>query len=191
MPLPSDGLDPYAPPRSDTVSPDRPLVVTDLTREQVHSFVGRRSGYYWDRWSRAELGRKFAGFNWAAAFFNLTWLLYRRMYREFGIGLGAMAVLGLAEAFLEPMIGKDNSATLSRIDNLVPVVALGILGNWLYLRRARDAIARTRHLATPAERHAFLAARGGTSWLAVLVGVGASVALVAAATMIDRVLSDR
>jgi hypothetical protein len=170
---------PYAPPRSDEEMAGPP-VAGDLTREDIYAFAGqRRGGYYWYHWSRAGAGRGFAGFNWAAAIFNLSWLLYRRMYVEFGVGLGVTGTITVAEVLLQPVLGKEVAQLLSRLDNFLPVVVVGFLGNRLYLRRARAAVALARPLATPADRHAFLAARGGTSWLAVFVGLVLSLGMFA------------
>jgi hypothetical protein len=186
-----DGLDPYAPPRSETLAPVEPVPGEGLTRAEVDTFAGRKGRYYWHFWSRARPGRRFAGFNWAAAIFNLTWLLYRRMYSEFAVALGAAVTLGVGELFLEPLIGKDAGRTVSRIDSLALGLVVGFLGNWLYLRRARAAVARARLLATPAEQHAFLASRGGTSWLAVLISLVVSALVAFAAYWIGVNMPDR
>jgi hypothetical protein len=191
MPPSSDGLDPYAPPRSDTAA--APPGIGDLTREQVQAFAGQRANYYWRQWSRVAPRRRLAGFNWAAALLSFFWFLYRRMYREFAALIGITFALGLLETLLAYVVGRETRDTMSRLDNVGLGLAAGFLGNSLYLRRARAAVAaaRARHPDSAAEQQAFLAACGGTSSLAVFLGVTGSVALIAVISLIVSTLQRR
>jgi hypothetical protein len=159
----------------------------------VQAFAGKRANYYWRQWSRVGPGRRFAGFNWAAALLSFFWLLYRRMYREFAAVIGIAVVVALLEALLAYVLGRGASDAMSRLDNAALGLAAGFLGNTLYLRRARAAVAdaRARHPDSPAEQQAFLAARGGTSWLAVFLGLTGSVALILVISLISSVLQGR
>jgi hypothetical protein len=149
----------------------------DLTRDEVAAYVGPKSAYYWRAWQRARGGGLRAGFNWAACIFNLGWLLYRKMYREFLIGFGASFGASFALAFIGAAAGKGVDG-LDRVVNLGLAVTVGMLGNGLYLRRARQAIGTARtQVADPAERALWLTTHGGTSVLSLLIGLGISVAI--------------
>jgi len=181
VPPSPDAFNPYAPPKSN-LSVDAVQPVFDLTREEVESFVGPKHLYYWKMWQRVgAAGGTKAGFNGAAFFFNLFWLLYRKMVREFFIGFGGLVAVSVALAVLSSATGHDLSQ-LDRVIQIVVGVAVGMLGNSLYLRRARRAIAAARAEEPDlARRRLLLAQRGGTSFLLAMVGTVASVALAALA----------
>jgi hypothetical protein len=171
-------VNPYAPPRTRLSGPaGEPGALDELTREEVDAFVGKRKGdYYWRHWSRST-NRQLNAFNWAAGFFSLFWLLYRRMYKEFAVALAALVASAVVELVLEPLVGEAKGS-LSRALNFLPGLTIGILGNRLYLRRARVAAAAARLCTTPGERDAALAASGGMSWLAALIAVAVLAMLV-------------
>jgi hypothetical protein len=172
-------LDPYAAPRADIEAPPNLEGQGPLTAAEVEAFVGKNSPYYWKKWQKAQ-GLS-AGFNWLAGFFNLNWMLYRRMYREFFIALGIVVafgtVVGLLEAFLPS--AKDVLDIVNRGVNIAWVVGFGFLANGLYLKRAKEAVARSRMFASEEERLAYLATQGGIRmlWVYIVVAVVAVVML--------------
>jgi hypothetical protein len=167
--------DPYAPPRAPLDAAPGSGSDERLTREEVKAFVGKNHGYYWAQWSDPRRqGRLFQGFNFAAAFFGLFWLLYRRMYREFAWLMGAYVGLGVVEAVAD---AESFGNEVNLITRVVGFVVTGALGNGLYLRRARAAARSSRLAAQPEAAHAHIVARGGTSWIAAGVGMGGTVAL--------------
>jgi hypothetical protein len=163
---------PYAAPVAE-ISAAAPPPAAELTREEVEAFVGaRRATFYWGRWrSPMQSGSIFAGFSWAAGFFNILWFLYRKMYREF-------AVLFVALVALSILTEVTGASGLDRIINLLAFVTAGSLGVGLYLRRARIVVAAARQVEPDLERRlALLRKKGGTSLLwpllaaAILVGL--------------------
>jgi hypothetical protein len=184
--MPDQPLNPYQPPAA-TTDVD-PGTAFDLTRAEIEAFVGAdRADYYQDRWLRARPGSFLVSWNWAAAFFNLMWLLYRRMFKEFFIALVLAILLGGAESLVaEYAFGGDFERELSRLGNIVLWAVGGLVGNGLYLRRARLSVARAR-AQIPEEspgRLAYLGTLGGTSWVAVVIGLVGSIALGFAAAQI-------
>jgi hypothetical protein len=177
-PPPAGPINPYAAPKTPA---DMASVVGtrahDLTREEVDAFVGDRHMYYWGNWQRAVGGGLRAGFNWAAFFLNFAWLLYRKMYREFFIAMAAVVGLGVVQGVAESVTEK-NLDTLDKVVNLVVAVTMGMLGNGLYLRRAQREIGNARaREPDPERRTALLKARGGTSWIGVLVAIAVGIGL--------------
>lgn len=167
---------PYEAPSADPGSVEP---VFDITWEEVHAYVGEgRSHYYWTRWHRALLeGSKLAGFNWGAAFFNVLWLMYRRMYREFFVAVGILMAVG---ALLDVLGSETGSAvgTVDRITNYAFMAIMGIVGNGLYMRRARLVIAAARREESDEERRAeLLRRRGGTRILWALIAAFCFLAL--------------
>jgi len=187
-PPPPGPTNPYAAPETPA---DKASVVEtaahDLTRDEVRAFVGRESSYYWRSWQRAAAGSLRAGFSWPGFFLSFAWMFYRKMYREALIGFGILFGLGIVEGLVESATGTNLNA-LSRAENVVIAVTIGMLGNGLYLRRARRVIADARAQEPDSERReALLRARGGISWLGLVIAfallVGWSAAWSVLATM--------
>jgi hypothetical protein len=172
---------PYAPPQADPAAP--PTGPADApTRQELEAFAGKNASYYWRRSARhGHDGRLFVGWNWASAFLSVLWMLYRRMWKEFWIVFGVLVLWGLIEGAAEALLeaGAETSKGIERIGNAVFSVVMGMMGNGLYLRRARREVLESRRLlgADPQAQRAHLAKRGGTSWLAALIGVVVSLGL--------------
>src|SRR4051812_30587082 len=99
-PPPAGPINPYAAPATPAdAASEVGTAAHDLTAEEVQAFVGDRHAYYWGSWRPRPSGRGIrGGFNWAACFLNVVWLLYRKMYREFFILVAALLGVGVLEA---------------------------------------------------------------------------------------------
>jgi Protein of unknown function (DUF2628) len=151
---------PYASPQAELSAPP-PETPAELTKEEVEAFVGsERASYFWGVWRPSAPSLwLFAGFNWAAVVLNVVWLLYRKMYREFGVAI-ALIVAG---AVLSIPLGI---AEVGSLVNAVVVVVIGALGNGLYRRRARLVIGAARAREPELEKRlAILRKKGGVAWL--------------------------
>ena len=171
-------VNPYAAPETSAEKAGVPSgPAHDLTREEVEAFVGAKHRYYWAMWQHAKGDNLAIGFNWAALVFNFGWLLYRRMYRQFFVAMGA----SLLATFVVGIILSAAAGRVQSLEKLVRfaiAITVGVLGNGVYLRHARREIGAVRALqADPAQRSALLVARGGTSWIPVLVGFAATISL--------------
>jgi len=175
---------PYAAPQADTsgAEPD----ALDLTFEEASAYVGPRHLKYWRAWRRTSAKNKaLLGFNWAAMFFNLGWMLYRKMYREFLVGLGILFGIGVIQSLLESQASIDVKS-IDRATNVAFGAACGMLGNALYLRKTRRAIAEARAREPDlAKRRELLARLGGCSWLGPIIGIAVSVAFTALAVALE------
>jgi hypothetical protein len=158
------------------------------TREELEAFVGKRASYYWRKSARNRHDDGLmAGWNWAAAFLSIFWLLYRRMHKEFWITVGILVMWGAAEGVLEEaaQLGSEATRSIERIGNFVFAAVMGMIGNGLYLRRVRREVLQSRRLfsADPQGQRAHLAKRGGTSWTAALIGVAVMACVAVLAVM--------
>ena len=130
--------------------------------------------YYTKRWARAlRRGARIAGFNWAAFLFDWQWCFWRKLY--------LLGILVLSAQFVAPLLGEllihgtgDLDFTLVGVFVSLFLVQLpfGLFANRLYLRQAMWKIdkARIDHPELP-ERIEFLRAKGGTSWLALVIAL--------------------
>ncbi|MCC7633384.1 GYF domain-containing protein [Stenotrophomonas rhizophila] len=174
--------DPYAAPASSVGAPvPAPL---NETMQAYAAFVGPRFPVYRRKWNLDQNPNpdSVSTWNWAAFLFGALWMLYRRMYAVAALWLGAMLVI----SSIELLIGVSGS--ISAIISIAIAVAAGVVGNHLYLRHATRQIgaASAAHRGQGPDLQAELAARGGTSWLAVVVGVALFVAVnLATALLLD------
>jgi hypothetical protein len=172
-PPPTGPINPYAAPATPAdAASEVETAAHDLTAEEVRAFVGDQHAYYWGSWRPRPSGRGIrGGFNWAACFLNIVWLLYRKMYREFFILLGALLGVGVLEAVAASLTEKKLDG-VDKLVNFVVAVTMGMRGNSLYLRRARRVIGAVRaEEPDPERRLVLLKARGGTSWIGLLLGL--------------------
>jgi hypothetical protein len=148
------------------------------TPDQVQAFVGPQADYYLERWHRLRLGSSALGFNWAAFFLTLTWLLYRRMYRFFWVGVAVWvgAVVLVTVAVVISVLAKLPILILLTMGGLSFAVSIGVpvtygrYGTyWYYLHLQRQL-----SQLTPAGQAdlAAVSRMGGTNlWGAVVFGV--------------------
>jgi hypothetical protein len=184
-PPPPGSTNPYAAPETpaDMATVDGGAPAHDLTREEVRAFVGLRNAYYWRNWQRATGGSLRAGFNWAAFFLSFGWMLNRKMYRETLVGFAILLAVGVLQGLAAYTTGMNLNA-LGRVEDIAVAVTMGMLGNGLYLRRARRIIADVRaREPDPERREALLRARGGRSWLGILIAVVLTIAGAVVASM--------
>ena len=93
------------------------------------------------------------------------------MYREFFILVAAVFGVGVLHGLVQSLTGQ-NLDVVDKLTNIVVGVAIGMYGNSLYLRRAQREIGKARtQEPDPERRAALLRARGGTSWIALLLGI--------------------
>lgn len=179
QPTPSssaESANPYAAPVAEIADAGAVAPALDLTREEVEAFCGKKHLYYWGNWRRATGPNKLmAGFNVAGFFLNAYWLLYRKMYGPFAVGVGAMVLVDVAAGALVPESGEK---ALDRLIRLAFGITFGLFGNGLYLRRARRIIGAARVQEPDLERRLqLISKKGGVSGLSVVAGIGVSVAI--------------
>lgn len=170
-------INPYEAPKAPTVA--EAVGESAMTREELLAFAGRGGESYWWQWERhGQRDRLWLGWNWGGAFFTALWLAYRRMYRECAIVVIASIVWAQVDALVGRALGRE--ALLGFWGNtLLEGLVIGLIGNGLYLRRARAAVSQARALIPEdlGGRQAWLTHQGGTSWWAVLAALGFSVML--------------
>lgn len=168
------------------------LVGEPLTTSELNSFTNEEGSkkaelaslvYYLPKWRSYLEGRSgFVGFNWTAALFGWLWCLYRKMYKvaiavfmlEYAVMI--FVIVSAAVFFGERMFTETAVGYAA-----VPLVRipLGFLANKFYLRRAVKMISTVRAQAgTVEERLAELRRRGGTSGVALGIGIAINIAIV-------------
>lgn len=149
----------------------------DIDSQLLRLFIGEKKQHYYIRkWSKG-----LNSWNWAAFFFPIFWLGYRKMYKPaysivgFFIVINLLVtVLGIDEVILNPVMGFAVSFTV------------GITGNHFYrhhaLKRIRD-MSKSNISDVELLRNE-IQLRGGTSWKVAFVLVLLGVSLLIVMTML-------
>jgi Tfp pilus assembly major pilin PilA len=152
-----------------------PTLVADDTAALYAAYVGPRStAWYVERFQRADAaGVLRAGWNWPAALLNFYWLLYRKQYLAAVIyALAPYVLLGLALAAfaLGGVVAGASLAIMYLLFSLAALVVPGLYGTALIHHAARRSLAEARRRHPDyADQLAFVAARGGTSKVGLVV----------------------
>ncbi|SFQ51673.1 Protein of unknown function [Psychrobacillus psychrotolerans] len=144
---------------------DVKLAPPDDDNHLLKLFIGgKKQHYYIRKWSKG-----LTSWNWAAFFFSLFWLGYRKMYKPILSILGIFIFIDLIVAIL----GIDN-AIFNNALGLTVSCTLGICGNNLYrlhaLQRIREL--REKNLTKPELFLEEIQLSGGPSWRGVFASVG-------------------
>ncbi len=128
------------------------------------AFVGKNSDYYLRRWAAIERTGNIFSFNWAAFFFGVFWMAYRKMYLYAFLYASFLIVESGVEIYF------DVSDRVGHILTVVFGVVAGGYCNELYRRWADKALAEVGGLAEGAAV-AELHKRGGVSLAATLIAI--------------------
>lgn len=128
------------------------------------------SNYYLEQLNYYEKGKKF-GFNFSAVLFGVFWFLYRKMYLEFFVIITIFYAESQFENYvLAELIGTEQAELFSFAVDIILMVTLGIIGNNLYLKKAKRMAEQAQiRFADPEQQKEFLAKKGGTSILLVMI----------------------
>lgn len=111
--------------------------MNDVIPEEYYDyFVGTKAEVYRRKWKNKNPEKLNLGWNWAAFFFGGYWLLYRRMYKEWLILVGASIVLIIVNGCLAIPFQIFRSIDLSDFTNLF----VCLFGDSLYQRKAYKVI---------------------------------------------------
>lgn len=169
-----------------------PMVTDDvknrsgLTRDEAEAFVGTNTAYYLEKW-RTNPNSSYKGWNWAAMFFGVEWMAWRRMYRELAILLPCYLVASVIAGALAWLAGIEEGM-LGELLSSVLRILLGVFGNTLYRNKALHSIRQTGGMDETG-RLAYMRRQGGTSAAGVVVVVIIELALVLLPVVIAVVLS--
>ena len=143
-----------------------------LTKEEAEAFIGDNSSFYLEKWgSRPDSA--FKGWNWAAMFFSIEWMAYRKMYLEAILYFSVIALISIGLGFVFDVfrMGFDG-----KIIGDIFRVLTGVFGNALYRKKALRAFQKTKYMDTT-ERINSLRTMGGVSVIAVVVCIILEIAI--------------
>lgn len=131
-----------------------------MTQQEAAAFVGSNADFYLEAWKQ-HADTTLKGWNWAAMFFGVEWMVYRKLYGEaltlFALGF---CISGVAGFFLPEQLGELMGYGFRAV--------IGALGNMLYRKKALR-ILRRMGPQSDEERLAELSRRGGVSLGAIFV----------------------
>lgn len=166
-----DAANPYAASAAATMEP---MAELDGRLQAYADFVGHNFDKYRQKWRLDGSEPNASGtWHWPAFFFGVMWMLYRRMYALAAVWAVGSVVLATGLVLL----GIPEVAGLGV--NIGIAIAAGSLGNAFYLRHAQKVIQQvaSAHDSGIHGLRAALRLRGGTSGMAVVVGIVVLLAL--------------
>lgn len=131
-----------------------------MTREEAEAFIGNNASFYLEKW-KSHYDTALKGWNWAAMFFGIEWMVYRKMYWEALVFFMSGFCLSIVFSLLLPGIGGDLFGHAFRI-------LIGVFGNALYRKKAMRVLHKLDRL-DDSRRLAELSRRGGGSPISVIV----------------------
>lgn len=168
-----------------TVSADTD--VDSNTVGEYTKYVGVKYYYYIPKFLKfAKTGSK-ASFNIPAFFFPHLWFFYRKMpvhgmiVMILSVLTGLPSLIEYAVGETAPIIVSRNFMILSLICNLlswVVTIICAVFGNYMYYKKAKSDIDRLKaNTVDPVKLSYLIGAKGGTSFVYVLIAVGVVFAL--------------
>lgn len=132
------------------------------------TFIGKRADYYLHKWGfQNGVVTQETSWNWAACFFGIFWLGYRKMYRYILILLGSYLALDIFLLLLN--VNEAFLYTMNRAIGIGISLTLGLFGNYLYYLHARRKI---QQLSTAKQLNTqTLVKTGGTSFIGVIIAI--------------------
>lgn len=109
--------------------------LTSLPKDKFLEFIAEKNGTreYYSAVYDIINENKIVKWNWGAAFFNLYWLFYRRLYKEAIIGLIMYFILTFLIAIIFPYLSHENEYICNQLI-WVPIFAtFGFFGNYIYI----------------------------------------------------------
>lgn len=124
---------------SETEEAQQPMVAADAD-DAIQTFVGKNYEYYKRKWVFAKMSGALKGFNVAAFFLGVVWMVYRKMYMYAAIVFGLLVLDAVVESFLPlpESIGKGLTWGV--------YAAFGLLGNYMYKTYVDKKLAKLRRL---------------------------------------------
>jgi Protein of unknown function (DUF2628) len=138
--------------------------------ELVKIFVGEKFAYYQQKWQLTP--GQFKGFNIAAFFLGVFWLIYRKMYLYVAIFLGLIFLDFVIEIFY-PL-----PELISKLLNWVIATVFGVMGNYWYKLHTTKKVKSITESFSPEQLQSELAKQGGTDLTGVLIGLAILAGLV-------------
>ena len=137
--------------------------------ELLKTFVGEKFAYYQQKWQHTP--GQFKGFNIAAFFLGVFWLIYRKMYLYVAVFLG-LILLDFAIEIYYPL-----PELISKSLNWAIATVFGVLGNYLYKLHTTKKVKSITESVIPEQLQAELAKQGGTNLSGALIALAMLVGL--------------
>ncbi|WP_066836612.1 DUF2628 domain-containing protein [Rufibacter ruber] len=142
---------------------DSPAPDNDDLQDFYRAYFGVDADYYLYKLAQQQAGTRFT-FNLGAFFFGLFWMLYRKLYVQ---ALAVVAVVAGVSFLLNYLALTQQIAaqTLQLINNFIALfwsLAIGFLGNWLYLRQAKARVTKMLQKEKDEEQAALRLQRQGS-----------------------------
>lgn len=135
-----------------------------LNEEEAEAFIGKNASFYLDKWN-SHSDSSLKGWNWAAMFFSIEWMVYRKMYAEAILYFFIISTLAVLLGLLLSVFSINLNGTILR-DTFR--IIMGIWGNAIYRKKALRVL-RKNVVLNDADRLFALKNKGGVSVASVII----------------------
>ncbi|MEJ5173293.1 MAG: DUF2628 domain-containing protein [Hydrogenothermaceae bacterium] len=157
--------------------------MTKDERDLYRLFVGKNGDYYIQKWEELSLSNSKISWNWAAFFFGLFWLGYRKMYpHAFGL-----MIFSLILQYVQKVVNTD--PVVVALTNLSISIILGMFGNYLYYEYTKSKIQEIQTKFADENTRDLEIVRNGGESLSTAIAVG--LMYIIASSMIEYGLEDK
>lgn len=122
----------------------------------VRQLIGTKSEYYVSKFQAMKRQGKTTSWNWAAFWVTPYWMMYRKMY--------GYAAAVLAADIIISLIGSTFLSLLA----FGAYIALGILGNYIYMKHLENKANQAKAMNEPYKTH-FIATNGDVNTMATVL----------------------
>ena len=134
--------------------------------QQVDAFIGTNQVFYARQWQFAERNSLSFSWNWAAFFFGVLWMAYRKMYLPCAIFV--VTTLGIMSGAIALQLPLGTLQAVLQTVQICFVVLFGLYGNLVYRWHVQRTLRRIGTQYPPEQAQQQMARWGGVSLLSVL-----------------------
>ena len=133
---------------------------------QVDAFIGTNQVFYARQWQFAERNSLSISWNWAAFFFGVLWMAYRKMYLPCAVFV--VTTLGIMSGAIALQLPLGTLQAVLQTVQICFVVLFGLYGNLVYRWHVQRTLRRIGTQYPPEQAQQQMARWGGVSLLSVL-----------------------
>lgn len=134
--------------------------------KEISNFIESKQDYYFSEFNKMRDLNKNQSWNWAAFFFPVVWLAYRKMY--------------LLAVIVAITISVINSVVPSLfMAGIIVHVLMGLFGNIKYMEHIQNSIVEAEKFSSESSRRSYLLEKGGVSMLGLIIALLLTTGIVA------------
>ena len=146
-----------------TLTTSDSLMENQIIENELRSFIGEKSNYYFFKWGISENPGKYARWNWSAFICGVFWMGYRKMYKE-------LFVCTIILFLLDITILSVTNDYFDKIMSYVVASIIGTYGNAIYYNYVQRSMNKIKE-QNEIDKIKSIRKKGGTSFVGVIIAL--------------------